>query len=339
MTRGNVNVGVVGATGAVGREMLETLASRGFPVGELRAFASERSEGDLVPCGGEEVRVERLDTADIGGLDLVLFSAGAAVSSEWAPRFAEAGSLVVDNSSAWRGDPGVPLVIPEINAHAIEPAREGRIVANPNCSTIVVLMAVAPLAEALGLRSLVVSTYQSVSGAGRRAMDELRDQSIEILNFRQPKREVFAANIAWNCIAQIGDLRDDGATTEEWKMVTESQKILELPELEVSCTCVRVPVFIGHGAAVHARFERNTTVEGLLDLLGASRGLRVHHGEALPPLPTDAAGVDEILVGRLRVDPTRRDAVDLWVVGDNLRKGAALNAVQIAETAVEIGLC
>lgn len=329
-------VAVVGATGAVGREMLATLHRRSFPVGSLRLFASARSAGTPFPTPWDEVEVEDLATADPSGIQVALFSAGGARAREHAPRFVAAGAVVVDNSSAWRMDPGVPLVVAGVNDAA---ARNHRgIIANPNCTTMVLLMAVAPLHRAAGLESMVATSYQSVSGTGQRGMETL---SAEIDHFAQdpdalqfggwadPGGEVYARPIGFNVLPLAGALAERGYTEEEWKLVNETRKILDAPQVAVEPTCVRVPVMVGHGLAASCWFSRRVTPEEAERLLTAAPGVEVWADRV--PTPLDCAGRDEVLVGRLRETLGRPGGVSLWVVGDNLRKGAALNAVQIAE--------
>jgi aspartate-semialdehyde dehydrogenase len=336
-----MRVAVAGATGAVGREMLRTLEARGFLVDELVLLASPRSEGARLGHGGRELTVGRLDRESFEDIDLALFSAGAAASREHAPRAAAAGCTVVDNSSAFRMDPQVPLVIPEINGDAVRGHRG--IVANPNCTAITALMAVAPLHRAAGLRSLVISSYQSVSGVGERGIRELMEQ-VEKLRGQEdelraphadalPAGEVFGRTIAYNVVPRAGTFEEDGTTSEEVKLATESRKILGLPELPVAATVVRVPVLVGHAVSVMAELDRQMSPGEARLALADFPGVRVVDDPTSDvfPTPLDAAGGDEVLVGRVRRAGDRLDALLLWAVGDNLRKGAALNAVQIAE--------
>jgi aspartate-semialdehyde dehydrogenase len=332
-------VGVVGATGQVGGVMLSLLAQRSFPVDELRLFASARSAGTRLAWQGTELVVEDAEGADFGGLDVVLSSSNATASRTQSPRIARAGAVVIDNSSAWRMDPDVPLVVPEVNRSALASIPKG-IVANPNCTTMVAMPVLKPLHDAAGLRRLSVATYQAVSGAGRRGVDELAgqvakagDRAAELTldggALDLPEPSVFAQPVAFNVVPLAGRLVDDGSgdTDEEQKYRNESRKILGIPDLAVTCTCVRVPVFSGHSAAIVAEFERPLSVAEALDLLGAAPGVRL----AAVPTPLLATGGDVSLVGRVRPLEGRVDALALFVVGDNLRKGAALNAVQIAE--------
>jgi aspartate-semialdehyde dehydrogenase len=337
-----VKVAVLGASGAVGREMLRTIEERGFPADQVVALASTRSEGVRLPFRGEELIVRAVSEDAFRGIDVALFSAGAGTSAEWAPRAAAAGGVVIDNSSAFRMDPNVPLVVPEINAGAL--ASHRGIVANPNCTTITTVMAVAPLHRAAGLRRMVVSSYQSVSGAGHRGIRELLEQ-VEKLRGQEedlarpdlnalPSGEVFGRAVAYNVIPRGGTFEEDGATTEERKLVEESRKILDLPDLDVAATVVRVPVIAGHSVSLLAEFDRQISPGEARLALADFPGVLVMDDPTsdLFPTPLDAAGRDEVLVGRVRRAGGRTDALQLFATGDNLRKGAALNAVQIAET-------
>jgi aspartate-semialdehyde dehydrogenase len=334
-------VAIVGATGAVGREMLAVLEARDFPVRSLRLFASPRSAGEELLWKDRAVEVEVLPADPPGGLDLVLFSAGSTVSRESAPRFAEKGAVVVDNSSAFRMDPAVPLVVPEVNGarafDALGP-RGKRLIANPNCSTIQLVVALKPLADAFGLERVVISTYQSVSGAGHAGIAELSEQVLGLLNSGEPpKSKVFPHPIAFNCIPSIGTFRDDGYTDEEWKLVAETRRIMELPHLRVVPTCVRVPVFACHSESVLVEFPRKVTAKQVRAALYNGEGITLLDApaEQLYPMGFPTAGTDDVFVGRIRQAPDDDAAVALWVVADNLRKGAALNAVQIAELLAE----
>jgi aspartate-semialdehyde dehydrogenase len=336
-----VRLAVVGATGAVGREMLRILQERSFPADEVIALATSRSEGVRLPFGDGEITVRASSEEALRGVDVALFSAGAETSRALAPAAVRAGAAVVDNSSAFRMDPGVPLVVPEINADALGSHRG--IVANPNCTTITAVMAVAPLHRAAGLRRMVVSSYQSVSGAGQRGVRELIEQ-IEKLRGQEeelarpvvdalPSGEVFGRTIAYNVVPRGGTFADDGTTTEERKLVDESRKILGLPDLEVAATVVRVPVVVGHSVSLVAEFERQISPGEARLAMAGFPGVAVMDEPSTDvfPTPLDAAGRDEVLVGRVRRAGDRLDAIQLFAVGDNLRKGAALNAVQIAE--------
>jgi aspartate-semialdehyde dehydrogenase len=335
-------VAIVGATGQVGGVMLSVLAERDFPVGSLRLFASARSAGRTFPWAGGEVVVEDVATADLAGIDIALFSAGATASREHAPRFAAVGAIVIDNSSAWRMDPEVPLVVPEVNAAALESIPKG-IVANPNCTTMVAMPVLKPLHDEAGLRRIVVSTYQSVSGGGLAGVGELERQVVEVAPKSAelaydgaavafPPSQVYAAPIAFNVIPLAGKLVDD-ETDEEHKFRHESRKILGIADLAVSCTCVRVPVYTGHSVALNVEFDRPLSPERATELLGSAPGVVVTD----LPTPLGAAGTDPSYVGRIRRDPGAAYGLALFVCGDNLRKGAALNAVQVAEALVARG--
>lgn len=330
------SIAVVGATGAVGRAMLSILEERRFPVGSIRLMASERSAGRTVETPWGEVVVEDLASSDPSGVEVALFSAGGARSLEHAERFVNAGAVVIDNSSAWRMDPEVPLVVAGVNEHALQGHRG--LIANPNCTTMTLLMAVAPLHRVAGIRSMVVSSYQAVSGSGTRGVQELVHQN-EVLGkdvdalrdggWSDPPADVYTRPIGWNVVPYAGNEADDGYTDEELKLVNESRKILEVPELEVEPLCVRVPVVTGHGTAATIRFSRAVEVAEALDVLGAAPGVEVWADRV--PTPLDSAGIDNVLVGRVRRTVGEPGGISLWAVGDNLRKGAALNAVQIAE--------
>jgi aspartate-semialdehyde dehydrogenase len=326
-------VAVVGATGVVGHEMLSILAERDFPVSEVYALASERSAGGEVSFGENKVlKVQDLDRFDFTGVDIGLFSPGAKVSAIHAPRAAAAGTVVIDNTSQFRMDPDVPLVVSEVNPQAIAQYKKRGIIANPNCSTMQMLVALKPLHDIARIRRVVVATYQSVSGAGREAMDELFTQTRGIYVNDPPKKEHFTKQIAFNVIPHIDVFMEDGATKEEWKMVAETRKILD-PDIAVTATCVRVPVFIGHAEAVNVEFERPISESEARAALKAAPGVNVvdHRADEGYVTPQEVAGEDPVYVSRIRKDPTVPYGLNLWVVADNLRKGAALNAVQIAE--------
>ncbi|HNQ35634.1 MAG TPA: aspartate-semialdehyde dehydrogenase [bacterium] len=331
-------VGVVGASGAVGRRMVSILESRRFPVGRLRLFASERSAGQRLEFAGEPVEIERLTpesfTPDI---DLLLFSAGASVSREYAPRAAALGIFVVDNSSAWRMEPGIPLVVPEVNPEALSP--ESLIIANPNCSTIQMVCALYPLHRAARLRRVVVSTYQAVSGAGQKAIREMEDQLESLRGGREVKPAVFPHQIAFNLIPQIDLFLDNGYTKEEMKMVNETRKIMGEPSLPVTATCVRVPVLVAHSEAVTVDLEKPLEAGAAREILARAPGVEVIDAPEAGryPMPLMAAGRDAVYVGRIRRDLSSPNGLSFWVVSDNLRKGAALNAVQIAECLFQKG--
>jgi len=325
-------VAVVGATGAVGATMLEILAERDFPVAELILLASSRSAGSAISYKAKDYIVQDLETFDPDGVDIALFSAGGDTSKEHAPRFAAAGCYVVDNSSAWRMDENICLVVPEVNPHALEMARDNKIIANPNCSTIQLVVALKPLHEAVPIERVVISTYQAVSGAGGKAMDELAKQTGQLLNAQDATVNVFPARIAFNVIPQIDLFMEDGYTKEERKMMDETRKILE-SDIAVTATTVRVPVFYGHSESVNITFDGPMNAEKARELLAVADGVCVVDDPVTEdyPMPTEAAGTDPVWVGRIRDDNSCANSLHLWVVADNVRKGAALNAVQIAE--------
>jgi len=324
-------VAVAGATGNVGREMLSVLSERAFPYKEVVALASPRSVGTEVSFGDGVLKVKALEHYDFKGTDLVLMSAGSAVSKTWSPKIAAQGAIVIDNSSAWRMDRDVPLVVPEVNADALSGIKKG-IVANPNCSTAQLVVALKPLHDEAKIKRVVVSTYQSVSGAGKEAMDELFRQTRAVFVADPIEVESFTKQIAYNVIPHIDDFLDSGLTKEEWKMMVETQKILD-PDIQLTATCVRVPVFIGHCEAVTIEFERAITAERARQLLSAAPGILVvdKREDGGYVTPVECAGEDATYVSRIRKDPTVEHGLSLWIVSDNLRKGAALNAVQIAE--------
>jgi aspartate-semialdehyde dehydrogenase len=326
-------VAVVGATGAVGREILKTLAERSFPVGEVVALASGRSAGAQISFGEKTVlTVKNLDSFDFTGTEIGLFSPGASVSAIHAPRAAAQGCVVIDNTSQFRMDPDVPLVVPEVNAHAIKGFRKRGIIANPNCSTIQMVVALKPLHAIARIKRVVVATYQSVSGAGKEGMDELFNQSKGSFVNDAPTVEQFTKPIAFNCIPHIDKFMDDGFTKEEWKMAVETRKILD-PDIAVFATCVRVPVFVGHSESVNVEFEREISAQEAQDILRESPGVMLidkrEPGGYITPV--ECVGDYATFVSRVREDPTVENGLNLWCVSDNLRKGAALNAVQIAE--------
>jgi aspartate-semialdehyde dehydrogenase len=333
-------VAVVGATGAVGREMIKTLAERRFPADEVVALASGRSTGSEISFGDKAVlKVQNLEKFDFRGCDIGLFSPGAAVSAVYAPRAAEAGCVVIDNTSQFRMDPDVPLVVPEVNPHHLRMFTKRRIIANPNCSTIQMVVALKPLHDQWKIKRVVVSTYQSVSGAGKEAMDELFNHTKAIFVHDPNKPEQFTKEIAFNVIPHIDRFMDDGSTKEEWKMMVETQKILD-PAIKVHATCVRVPVFIGHGEAVNVEFENAVTAGEARAALREAPGIEVvdvrEDGGYITPI--ECAGDDAVYVSRIRKDPTVAHGLSFWCVSDNLRKGAALNAVQIAEELIARGM-
>jgi aspartate-semialdehyde dehydrogenase len=325
-------VAVVGATGVVGREMLNILHERKFPVSEVVALASRRSVGRDVMFGDKHIKVKALDEYDFRGVDIALFSAGGATSKEWAPRVAAQGAVVIDNSSFWRMDPDVPLVVPEVNADAIAGYTKKGIIANPNCSTAQLVVALKPLHDRATISRVVVATYQSVSGAGNEGVTELERQTKQILVNDPVVREKFTKQIAFNVIPHIDVFMDDGYTKEEWKMTAETKKILD-PKIKLTATCVRVPVFIGHSEAVNIEFEQSISAEEATEILSSAPGVQVldrrEDGGYITPL--DCAGDYNTFVSRIREDFTVENGLAMWIVSDNLRKGAALNAVQIAE--------
>ncbi len=325
-------VAVVGATGNVGREMLDILAERMFPADEIVALASRRSQGVEVSCGERTLKAKALEHFDFSDVDICLMSADSAVSKEWSPKIAAKGAVVIDNSSCWRYDADVPLVVPEVNADAVAGFRKKGIIANPNCSTAELVVVLKPLHDRARIKRVVVSTYQSVSGAGREAMDELfaQTKAVYVTDPIEPKK--FPKRIAFNVIPQIDVFMDDGFTKEEWKMVAETKKILD-PKIKLVATCVRVPVFIGHAEAVSIEFEEPISADEARELLRNAPGcLVIDKREAGGYVtPFESAGEDATYISRVREDPTIDSGLVLWIVSDNLRKGAALNAVQIAE--------
>jgi len=328
-------VAVVGATGNVGREMLNILAERAFPADEVVALASRRSQGVEVSYGDKILKVKTLDHYDFSDIDICLMSAGGAVSKEWSPKIAASGAVVIDNSSCWRMDPDVPLVVPEVNAEAIAGFRKKGIIANPNCSTAQLVVALKPLHDRAKIKRVVVATYQSVSGAGKEAMDELFAQTKAVFTVEEIEAKKFPKRIAFNLIPHIDAFMDDGFTKEEWKMVVETKKILD-PKIKVVATCVRVPVFIGHSEAVNIEFEQPLSADEAREALRNAPGcLVIDKREAGGYVtPYECVGEDATYISRVREDPTVDSGLVLWCVSDNLRKGAALNAVQIAESLI-----
>jgi len=331
-------IAVVGATGNVGREMLNVLVQRQFPISEVVALASTRSIGTEVSFGEGTLKVKALDYYDFKGTDIVLMSAGGAIAKEWAPRISALGPMVIDNSSAWRMDRQVPLVVPEVNADALNHIPKG-IIANPNCSTAQLVVALKPLHDLFKIKRVVVSTYQSVSGAGKDAMDELFRQTRAVFVADPIEVGEFTKQIAFNVIPHIDVFLDSGFTKEEWKMVVETQKILD-PDIQVTATCVRVPVFVGHSEAVNIEFELPVTADKARAALRAAPGILVvdKREDGGYVTPVECAGEDATFVSRIRKDPTIENGLNLWIVSDNLRKGAALNAVQIAESLINRNL-
>ena len=328
-------VAVVGATGNVGREMLTILAERDFPADEVVALASRRSMGTDVSYGDKTLKVKALDQYDFSDVDICLMSAGGAVSKEQSPKIAAQGAVVIDNSSTWRMDPDVPLIVPEVNADAIAGFRKKGIIANPNCSTAQLVVALKPLHDRVRIKRVVVSTYQSVSGAGKDAMDELFSQTKAVFTLGDIESKKFQKRIAFNVIPQIDIFMEDGFTKEEWKLMMETKKILD-PKIKLVATCVRVPVFIGHSEAVTIEFEQPLSEEEARDILRNAPGCIVidkrENGGYVTP--HESAGEDATYISRIRTDPTIDNGLVMWIVADNLRKGAALNAVQIAESLI-----
>ena len=332
-----VNVAVAGATGAVGNQMIRCLEERNFPVRSIKLLASKRSVGRELRFRGDLFPVEELTDESFAGVDVALFSAGGDTSLKFAPLAAEAGCVVVDNSSAWRMDPEVPLVVPEVNPHAIAGYKAKGIIANPNCSTIQMVVALNPIHRAFGIKRIVVSTYQAVSGTGKKAVDELFDQTRAMINFLGYEKKIYPHRIAFNCLPHIDRFQDNGYTKEEMKMVNETRKILEDDRIGVTATTVRVPVFFGHSEAVNVETREKITVDAVRKILEKSPGVEVvdEPKKNRYPLATDAAGQDLTLVGRIRQDESIPNGINLWIVADNIRKGAATNAVQIAEILVK----
>jgi aspartate-semialdehyde dehydrogenase len=328
-------VAVVGATGNVGREMLNVLAERDFPADEVVALASRRSMGTEISFGDKILKVKALEQYDFGDVDICLMSAGGAVSKEWSPKIAAQGAVVIDNSSQWRMDPDVPLIVPEVNAETVAGFRKKGIIANPNCSTIQLVVALKPLHDKARIKRVVVATYQSVSGAGKEAMDELFSETKAVFTLQEIESKKFPKRMAFNVIPQIDVFMEDGFTKEEWKMMMETKKILD-PKIKLVATCVRVPVFIGHSEAANVEFEQPISVEEAREILRSAPGCLVidKHEPGGYVTPYEAAGEDATYISRIRTDPTVDNGLVLWIVSDNLRKGAALNAVQIAESLI-----
>ncbi|RBW69896.1 aspartate-semialdehyde dehydrogenase [Bacillus taeanensis] len=341
-----LHVAVVGATGAVGQQMVKTLEERNFPVGKLTLLSSKRSAGTVVTFNGEEVTVQEATPESFEGVQLALFSAGGSISKQLAPEAVKRGAIVVDNTSAYRMDPNVPLVVPEVNEKDLH-EHQG-IIANPNCSTIQMVAALEPIREALGLTKVVVSTYQAVSGAGAKAINEMKEQSKAILEGKEFTPEVLPVSgdekhyqIAFNAIPQIDKFEENGYTFEEMKMINETKKIMGMPNLEVAATCVRLPVETGHSESVYIEVEKSgTSVEEIKELLVNAPGivLEDNPSEQIYPMPAHAVGKKEVFVGRIRKDLDRENAFHLWVVSDNLLKGAAWNSVQISESLLKLGI-
>jgi aspartate-semialdehyde dehydrogenase len=337
MEQRQFRVAVAGATGAVGNQMIACLEEMNFPVGSLTLLASARSVGRKLRFRGDLIEVRELTERSFKGIDIALFSAGGSISEKFAPIAARDGCVVIDNSSAWRMDPQVPLVVPEVNPHAVAQYTQKGIIANPNCSTIQMVVALNPIHRKFDIRRIVVSTYQSVSGTGKKAIDELFNQTRAMINFLDVERSVYPHRIAFNCLPHIDKFLDNGYTKEEMKMVNETRKILEAPALAVTATTVRVPVFFGHSEAVNVETRLACSPEEVRRLLASAPGVQVVDDPAQNryPLAIDAAGQDLTLVGRIRKDESVPNGINLWIVADNIRKGAATNAVQIARILTE----
>ncbi len=335
---GKLKIAVVGATGAVGETMLSILAERNFPAAEVCAVASSRSAGSRVEYGDKWLVVEDLDTFDFSGVDIGLFSPGASVSAIYAPQAASAGCIVIDNTSQFRYDDDIPLVVPEVNPEAIASYKNRNIIANPNCSTIQMLLALKPIDDAVGINRINVATYQAVSGTGKRATEELAKQTADLLNARPIATDVYPKQIAFNCLPQIDSFQENGYTKEEMKMVWETRKILGRAEIHVNPTCVRVPVFYGHSEALHIETKSKISASEVRSLLAKAAGIKVldaHEEGGYPTAVTEGADADFVFVGRIRDDISHPRGINLWLAADNVRKGAALNSVQIAEILVK----
>ncbi|MFA4911174.1 MAG: aspartate-semialdehyde dehydrogenase [Desulfobacteria bacterium] len=337
MKKEKYSVAVVGATGAVGNQMIKIMEERKFPVGKIKLLASSRSAGFSVEFYNKDIKVEILDEDSFKDIDIGLFSAGGTVSEKFAPVAASAGCIVVDNTSAFRMDSQVPLVVPEVNPHAIAQYRNKGIIANPNCSTIQMVVALKPIHDVAGIKRIVVSTYQAVSGTGKKAIAELQDQTRAILNFQDVECKVYPHQIAFNCLPHIDVFLENAYTKEEMKMVNETRKILEDDSIRITATTVRVPVFYGHSESVNIETEKKITADEVRKLLSQAPGVTVvdDPASAKYPLAIDAAGKDDTFVGRIREDESIEKGINMWIVADNLRKGAALNAIQIAEILVK----
>ncbi|RXJ72970.1 aspartate-semialdehyde dehydrogenase [Veronia nyctiphanis] len=325
------DIAVLGATGAVGRTMIEVLEERKFPIRNLHLLASERSAGETIRFNGKSVRVQDVETFDWSQVQIALFSAGSEASERWAPVAADEGVIVIDNTSRYRYDYDIPLVVPEVNPEAIADFRNRNIIANPNCSTIQMLVALKPIYDAAGIERINVATYQSVSGSGKSGVDELAGQTVKLLNSQEAEPSVYKKQIAFNCLPHIDQFMDNGYTKEEMKMVWETQKILGDNSVAVNPTCVRVPVFYGHAEAVHIECQQPIDATEAMALLSRTEGIEVFINEEYPTQVKDATGKDHVMVGRVRNDISHPNGLNMWVVADNVRKGAATNSVQIAE--------
>ena len=337
MKKQKYNVAVVGATGVVGQEMIRILEQRNFPVDKIKLLASERSAGQFLGYKGKSEKVHLLSEETFEGIDIGLFSPGASVSAVYAPKAGKAGCVVIDNTSQFRMDADVPLVVPEVNPKAIAEYKKRNIIANPNCSTIHMVVALKPIHDAVKIKRIVVSTYQAVSGAGKEAMDELSDQVLAIYGHKEIEKKIFPYQIAFNCIPQIDLFLDNGYTKEEMKMVNETRKIMGDDSIQVTATTVRVPVFNSHSESVNIETEKKVTANEVKKLLSKAAGIKVVDDakNKLYPMPIDASKRDEVFVGRIREDESIPNGINMWIVSDNLRKGAALNAVQIAEILIK----
>ena len=337
MKKEKYNVAVAGATGAVGNEMISILAQRNFPVDRLKLLASTRGAGTKLEFKGKEYTVEVMDENSFAGMDIGLFSPGGSVSQKFAPSAGKAGCVVIDNTSAFRMDPEVPLIVPEVNAHAIAGYHKKNIIANPNCSTIQMVVALKPIHDAARIKRVVVSTYQSVSGTGKRAIKELESQVLAVYNQQEIKREVYPHQIAFNCLPHIDVFLENGYTKEEMKMVNETKKIMEDDSIRITATTVRVPVFYSHSESVNIETEKKLTANEVREILSKAPGVVVvdNPKKSEYPLAIHAAGKDETFVGRIREDESIPNGINMWIVSDNIRKGAALNAVQIAELLIQ----
>jgi len=337
MSERKINVVVAGATGAVGNQMISCLEERDFPVKSIKLLASHRSAGRKLRFKGEEIVVEELKEDSFKGFDIALFSAGGGTSKKFAPYAAKDGCVVIDNSSTWRMDPDIPLIVPEVNPHALAGYKNKMIIANPNCSTIQMVVALNPIHEKYGIKRIVVSTYQAVSGTGKKAIDELFDQTRAMINFLDYEKNVYPHRIAFNCLPHIDVFLDNDYTKEEMKMVNETRKILEDDTIGITATTVRVPVFYGHSESINIETRSRISVDEVKSLLEKAQGIQVVDDPAknIYPLAIDAAGKDVTLVGRIRKDESIENGINIWVVSDNIRKGAATNAVQIAEVLVK----
>ena len=328
------NVAIVGATGAVGEALLEILQERKFPVAQLYLLASERSAGKRLQFHGKSVQVQRLDEFDFSQAQIGLFSAGGDLSAQYAPKAAQAGCVVIDNTSYFRYDDDIPLVVPEVNPQCVAEYKSRNIIANPNCSTIQMLVALKPVHDAVGIKRINVATYQAVSGAGASGINELAGQTANLLNAKPIEPSTMPVQIAFNAIPQIDQFQDNGYTKEEMKMVWETQKILGDNSIQVNPTCVRIPVFYGHSEAVHIETAEPIEAAEVERLLSKAPGVKVFRGQKYPTAVTDSAGTDPVFVGRIRKDISHQNGINMWVVSDNVRKGAALNSIQIAEVLV-----